>query len=59
MPAAESSARPTLTATYRVQMNHTFRFADALRVVPYLHSLGISHLYCSPILAARRGSMHG
>ena len=50
---------PLLTATYRVQMNHAFRFPDALGIVPYLHSLGVSHLYVSPILAARRGSMHG
>jgi len=27
--------------------------------VPYLDRLGISHLYCSPILAARPGSTHG
>jgi (1->4)-alpha-D-glucan 1-alpha-D-glucosylmutase len=27
--------------------------------VPYLASLGISHLYCSPVLAARAGSTHG
>ena len=29
------------------------------RLVPYLASLGISHLYSSPILTARAGSMHG
>ena len=50
---------PTLTATYRVQMNSTFTFARAREIVPYLHRLGISHLYCSPILVARRGSRHG
>ena len=46
-------------ATYRVQFNKHFRFADAQVVVPYLHRLGISDLYASPILAARQGSLHG
>jgi (1->4)-alpha-D-glucan 1-alpha-D-glucosylmutase len=50
---------PALTATYRVQMNSTFTFARAREIVPYLHRLGVSHLYCSPILTARRGSRHG
>src|SRR6185295_3424029 len=26
---------------------------------PYLHDLGVSHLYASPYLHARSGSMHG
>ncbi|HKQ83684.1 MAG TPA: malto-oligosyltrehalose synthase [Steroidobacteraceae bacterium] len=46
-------------ATYRIQLNKDFRFADAARIVPYIAALGISHLYCSPIVAARPGSMHG
>ena len=50
---------PPLTSTYRVQMNARFTFAQARARVPYFARLGISHLYCSPILAARRGSMHG
>ena len=29
------------------------------RIVPYLKSLGISHLYASPFLKARAGSTHG
>ena len=36
-----------------------FTFADATRLVPYMARLGISHLYSSPILTARAGSMHG
>ena len=51
--------RPELTATYRVQMNAGFTFAHARARVEYFARLGISHLYCSPILAARHGSMHG
>ncbi|HEY5758326.1 MAG TPA: malto-oligosyltrehalose synthase [Steroidobacter sp.] len=46
-------------ATYRLQFNHTFTFNDAARIVPYLAQLGISHVYASPILKARPGSMHG
>ncbi|WP_116809476.1 malto-oligosyltrehalose synthase [Steroidobacter cummioxidans] len=46
-------------ATYRLQFNHQFTFNDASRIVPYLARLGISHVYASPILRARPGSMHG
>ena len=46
-------------ATMRLQLHRGFTFADATRLVPYLASLGISHLYASPILTARAGSMHG
>jgi (1->4)-alpha-D-glucan 1-alpha-D-glucosylmutase len=46
-------------ATYRVQLKKGFGFADAARIVPYVAALGVSHLYCSPIFAARSGSMHG
>ncbi len=46
-------------STYRVQFNRDFGFADALRIVDYLHDLGITDLYASPILKARPGSTHG
>src|SRR5438094_8111053 len=46
-------------STYRVQFNRDFRFADAVRIVGYLHGLGITDLYASPIMKARPGSMHG
>ncbi|WP_299752000.1 malto-oligosyltrehalose synthase [Devosia sp.] len=46
-------------ATYRLQLNKDFGFAEALALVPYLGRLGISHLYLSPILRARAGSTHG
>ncbi len=46
-------------ATYRVQLNLGFRFADATALVPYLHELGISDLYASPRFQARKGSEHG
>lgn len=47
------------SATYRVQFNLNFRFADAQALVPYLHDLGISDLYASPRFKARKGSSHG
>jgi len=46
-------------ATYRLQFNRDFTFDDAARIVPYLARLGVSHVYCSPILRARPGSTHG
>jgi (1->4)-alpha-D-glucan 1-alpha-D-glucosylmutase len=46
-------------ATYRIQFHKNFTFSDALKQVGYLAQLGISHLYASPILMARAGSMHG
>src|SRR5690349_8200533 len=48
-----------LVATYRLQLGPTCTFADAAALVPYLRDLGVSHLYLSPILQARRGSTHG
>ena len=47
------------SATYRIQFNQDFRFADAIGILDYLHELGISDLYLSPILASRKGSTHG
>ena len=47
------------TATYRLQFNRFFTFAQARALVPYLHRLGISDLYASPYLRARAGSLHG
>src|SRR5687767_11570368 len=46
-------------ATYRLQFHAGFTFADARKLVPYLHALGITHCYSSPILKARAGSEHG
>src|SRR5262249_17761628 len=57
-----SAARARLRtprATYRVQMHAGFTIADVRAIVPYLESLGISHLYTSPLLAAKPGSTHG
>lgn len=48
-----------MIATYRLQLHGGFTFADAEARVPYLASLGVSHLYLSPILQAVPGSQHG
>jgi (1->4)-alpha-D-glucan 1-alpha-D-glucosylmutase len=50
---------PTPAGTYRLQFHAGFTFEDARRLVPYLHSLGVSHIYASPYVRARSGSMHG
>jgi (1->4)-alpha-D-glucan 1-alpha-D-glucosylmutase len=46
-------------ATYRLQFNEHFRLADALALVPYLHDLGVSHIYASPLFKAVPHSVHG
>ncbi len=48
-----------LRATYRLQFGPEFTFDQATALVPYFRDLGISHLYASPIFAARAGSSHG
>jgi len=58
MPDADDHARIP-RATYRLQFHQDFGFDDAIKVLPYLARLGISHVYCSPITRARPGSTHG
>ncbi|WP_428488161.1 malto-oligosyltrehalose synthase [Rhodopila sp.] len=55
--SAAISSRPR--ATMRLQLHKDFTFSDAAELVPYLVDLGVSHVYASPILTARAGSMHG
>ena len=57
LAAQDYHARPV--STYRLQFNAGFRFEDARRLAGYLHALGISHVYSSPVLQARAGSHHG
>jgi len=56
---ALSTQPSTPLSTYRVQFHQGFGFEDARRRVGYLQSLGVSHLYASPYLAAMPGSTHG
>jgi len=46
-------------ATVRLQFHKGFTLGQAAEIVPYLASLGISHVYASPIFAANPGSVHG
>ena len=46
-------------ATYRVQLTASFDFDAAAAIVPYLKALGVTHLYASPFMKARKGSTHG
>ncbi|MFA5979329.1 MAG: malto-oligosyltrehalose synthase [Pseudomonas sp.] len=48
-----------LRASQRLQFHKGFTLDDAVALVPYFAQLGISHLYASPLLSARAGSMHG
>src|SRR5437868_1223822 len=50
---------PLPVATYRLQLTAQFGLYQAAAIVPYLKSLGISHVYASPFLKARAGSTHG
>ena len=50
---------PYPIVTYRLQLTADFRFEDAKNLVPYLSRLGVTHVYCSPILRARSDSTHG
>ena len=46
-------------ATYRLQLTADFDFDAAAAIVPYLKALGVTHLYASPFMKARKGSSHG
>jgi (1->4)-alpha-D-glucan 1-alpha-D-glucosylmutase len=46
-------------ATYRVQLHGGFTFDHLAAVIPYLHEIGISDVYASPIFRAAPGSTHG
>ena len=46
-------------ATYRLQVHGKFPLAEAARIVPYLHRLGVSTCYTSPYFTAVAGTTHG
>ncbi|HEV7321781.1 MAG TPA: malto-oligosyltrehalose synthase [Ensifer sp.] len=48
-----------MLSTYRLQFHHGFPFSAGQAVAGYLARLGVTHVYASPILAARSGSKHG
>lgn len=46
-------------ATYRLQVHAAFGLPAAADLVDYLDALGVSDVYASPLLTARKGSLHG
>jgi (1->4)-alpha-D-glucan 1-alpha-D-glucosylmutase len=46
-------------STYRLQFHGQFTFDQAAGIMPYLHQLGITDIYASPIFKAKQGSQHG
>jgi len=46
-------------STYRVQLGADLTFDDVAARVPYYATLGVGHVYLSPVLAAAPGSTHG
>ncbi|MFZ0214600.1 MAG: malto-oligosyltrehalose synthase [Candidatus Dormiibacterota bacterium] len=46
-------------ATYRLQLGPNLDLDAASALLPYLHRLGVSHVYASPVLQAAPGSTHG
>src|SRR5215472_8743856 len=46
-------------ATYRLQFNRQFGFRQAADAASYLHELGVSDVYASPLLEAVPNSSHG
>lgn len=46
-------------STYRLQINGDFPLEKVEEIIDYLHLLGISHIYASPILKSKHGSKHG
>lgn len=63
MPSApvvvRDSRRAVPTSTYRLQIHGGFGFDAAAEQTDYIASLGVSHLYLSPILQPAPGSTHG
>ena len=47
------------TSTYRLQLHAGFTADDGAALVPYLARLGVGHIFCSPVLQAAPGSVHG
>jgi (1->4)-alpha-D-glucan 1-alpha-D-glucosylmutase len=46
-------------STYRLQLRDSFGFGQAAEQAGYLATLGVTHVYLSPILQANPGSPHG
>lgn len=53
-----SKPEAPMRLVYRIQLNKNFPFSEAEKCLPYLKSLGVSHVYLSPIMKAVSGSNH-
>lgn len=51
--------KPVPLSTYRLQLGADLTFDDVAARVDYYASLGVTHLYLSPVLQAAPGSTHG
>lgn len=58
-PGGRSAPLNNVASTYRLQLQPGFGFTAARRLTGYLHDLGISHVFASPVLQASPGSRHG
>jgi (1->4)-alpha-D-glucan 1-alpha-D-glucosylmutase len=58
-PPPSGRRNPWPLSTYRIQLQPAFGFDAVTAIAPYLHRLGVSHLYASPYLQAAPGSTHG
>ena len=58
-PAGGPGASRVPVSTYRLQLRDSFGFEQAAEQAGYLASLGVTHVYLSPILQANPGSAHG
>ena len=53
------ASSPVPIATYRLQLGADLTLDDAATRLGYLASLGVTHVYLSPVLSAAPGSTHG
>src|SRR5260221_10839642 len=58
-PSSASMSTRIPLATYRLQFNRQFTARDAADLAEYLHDLGISDAYASPLFQAGPNSTHG
>ncbi len=58
MPDSPRAPLP-VRSTYRLQLGPDLTLDQAAALVPYLDRLGVTHVYCSPVLQAAPGSTHG
>lgn len=49
----------TILSTIRLQFHGGFTLDDGAEWIDYFAKLGVSHVYASPLLASRSGSIHG